>query len=261
VRKRVNQISVRIIGVFLLMFTTILLAGCMSIHTAARAGNVGEVKRQLAWGVNPNSRTFWYLETPLILAATYGRTEIVKLLLEKGADVNLGNEGSETPLHYAARHGHIKVMEILLENGADVSEKGTGCGMPLQWAAQTGQIKAAELLLAHGADIHQKGTDEWTALGTAVSHGQVEMVKYLLSKGADVNARAIYGGTPLHVAAWRNYVEIGRILLEHDADPTLECNGRTVSNEFLESLKKLGATERSQKGLRSTVKESKRKWQ
>jgi ankyrin repeat protein len=149
-----------IILISLLILLSTLFAGCMSIHTAAQAGNLGEVKKQLAWGVNPNSRTFWYLDTPLIVAAAYGRTEVVKLLLDKGADVNMGNEGSETALHYAARHGHTEVMKILLEHGADVSEAGTGCGTPLQWATQNGQVKAAELLLAHGADINQKGTDE-----------------------------------------------------------------------------------------------------
>ena len=118
--------STHTIGLSLLILTSTVLTGCMSIHTAARMGNLGEVKKQLTWGVNPNKRTFWYLNTPLHGAAAYGRIRVVKLLLAKGADVNKGNEGGERPLHYAARHGHIKVMKILLENGANVSEKGTG---------------------------------------------------------------------------------------------------------------------------------------
>ena len=136
----------------LLVFVTAPFTGCMDIQTAARAGNVGEVTRQLDWGVNPNARNYFYQTAPLHDAAAFGRTRIVELLLDKGADVNVRNEGGETPLHYAARHGHTKVVEILLEHGANVSEKGTGCGTPLQWAAGNGQIKTAQLLLAAGAD-------------------------------------------------------------------------------------------------------------
>lgn len=226
--------SARIISVSLLVSVSTVLTGCMSIHTAARNGNLTEVKKQLAWGVNPNTRTFWYLNTPLHGAASYGRIKVVKLLLAKGTDVNKGNEGGERPLHYAARHGHTKVMKILLENGAKVSEKGTGCGTPLRWAAENGQIEAAELLLAYGADIDQ---ENGSALRVALENRQLEMVKFLISKGADVNARSATC-TALYSAYRGGYVEIARILLEHGADPALECNGRRISDEFLKTMQR-----------------------
>jgi len=55
-------------------------------------------------------------------------------------------------------------------------------------------------------------------------------------KAAEVNARAVYGATPLHVAASKKDVQIGRVLLSYGADATLECNGRWVSEQFLQSL-------------------------
>ena len=225
------------VSVFLLVLTSVSLVGCMSIQEAASAGNVGEVKKQLAWGVNPNSRTFWYKRSPLHTSAAYGRTRVVKLLLENGANVNIRNEGGETPLHYATGHGHINVMKVLLENGANVSEKGTGCGTPLQWAAGSGRIKEAKLLLAYDADVNQKGTSGYTALHTAVASRpvQVEMIKFLLSRGADVNTQAIHNRTPLNTAYDRGDEEMVRILLEHGADPAI---GRKIPQSFIEQLNK-----------------------
>lgn len=227
--------STHAIGLFSLILTSTVLTGCMSIHTAAREGNLKEVRRQLAWGVNANKRHFFTRDTLLIEAAANGHLDVVKLLIENGADVNLKGEAWYGPLHAAAAKGHIEVVKILLENGADVNIFHHN--KPLHNAAMNGHIEVAEILLAHGADINAKGTDEASPLHTAVSNNQLAMVKWLLSKGANVNPRAAYGCTPLHSAARRKNVEIGKILLKHGADPTLECNGRPVSDEFLKVIK------------------------
>jgi ankyrin repeat protein len=226
--------STRIIIVSLLALVSTVLTGCTSIHTAARQGNLKEVRRQLAWGVNVNKSHLFTRDTPLIEAAANGHMEVVKLLIENGADVNLKGEAWYGPLHAAAAKGHLEVVKILLENGADVNIFHHN--KPLHNAAMNGHIEVARILLAHGADINAKGTDEAAPLHTAVSNNQLEMVKWLLSKGANVNPRAVYGRTPLHSAAFRNNVEIGKILLEHGADTTLECNGRKVPKEFLKAI-------------------------
>jgi len=194
--------STRTIGVSLLVLVSTVLTGCMSIHTAARQGKLKEVRRQLAWGVNVNERHFFTRDTLLIEAAANGHLDVVKLLIENGADVNIFHHNK--PLHNAAMKGHIEVAQILLANGADINAKGTGDAAPLH---------------------------------IAVSNNQLAMAKWLLSKGANVNPRAAYGCTPLHSAARRSNVEIGKILLEHGADTTLECNGRRVSDEFLRAIK------------------------
>ena len=227
--------STRIITVSLLVSVSTALSGCTSIHTAAREGNLKEVRRQLAWGVNANKRHFFTRDTLLIEAADNGHMDVVKLLIENGADVNLKGEAWYGPLHAAAAKGHIEVVKILLENGADVNIFHQN--KPLHYTAMNGHIEVARILLAHGADINAKGTDEAAPLHTAVSNNRLAMLKWLLSQGANVNPRAAYGCTPLHFAAFGNNVEIGKILVEQGADPALECNGRRVSDEFLKAIK------------------------
>jgi ankyrin repeat protein len=229
--------GVRVFSFILLAASSMLVTGCMSIHTAAEAGNVGCVRRWLALGVSPNSDFCWYANTPLIKASAYGRIRVVKLLLEKGADVNKHNEGGETPLHYAARHGHVKVMEILLDHGADPTKKGTGCGTPMQWAGRGGQIGAIKVLMRYGVSINQRGSGDGTALHEAVKHDHPDAVRFLLENGADVDARLEYGCTPFYLASTgKGNIEIGRILLEYGADPTAKCLDRPISKEFLRSL-------------------------
>ena len=225
-RKRINQISELTTCISLLMLAPILLAGCQSIQAAAREGNLKEVKRQLAWGVNVNAETLRMRIAPLHEAAGNGHTKIVKLLLEKGADVNIRDEGGATPLHWATRNGHTEVMRILLENGADTRQRGTGCGSPLEWAARKGQIQIVEILLAYGADINYE-----KPLHAAVGAGHVGMVEYMVARGADVDKRNDGGCPPLHYTfrgqdldMSRAMKKIRRILQANGADPTITCD-------------------------------------
>lgn len=238
-RKKSFPEGVQVFSFILLTASSMLVAGCTSIHAAARAGQFGKVERWLALGVSPNND--WNMpsgNTPLHEAAAYGHVKIVKLLLEKGADVNKHNEGGVTPLHYASRHGHVKVMAILLDHGADPTKKGTGCGTAMQWAGRGGQIRAIKVLMSYGVSINQRGTHDATALHEAVKHDHPDAVRFLLENGAEVDARLDYGDTPLYLASTgKGNIEIGRILLEHGADPTVECRGRSVPEEFLRLIR------------------------
>jgi ankyrin repeat protein len=93
--------------------------------------------------------------TALHLAAFFGQEEASKVLVERGADVNLVARNSSihvTPLHSAAAGSHAGIVKLLLEQGADPNAAQDGGFTPLHAAAQNGDRESAEALLEAGAD-------------------------------------------------------------------------------------------------------------
>ena len=188
------------------------------------------VKFLLENGANVHGLDEWAHWTPLHGAAGHGQAKVMKILLANGADVNRCGRGKlgATPLYAATAKGKKEAMRILLENGADPDIKCESGQSPLLRAVLDEQIEIAEILLSCGADINRENANRGTALHVAVALDRPEIVKYLLSKGADVDVEIGLGYTPLHSAAYCNRLVIARLLLEHGADTTLQCDGRTA---------------------------------
>ncbi|KAI3338766.1 ankyrin repeat-containing domain protein [Ustulina deusta] len=133
---------------------------------------------------------------PLALATIKGSTEIVRLLLDAGAGVDVidsTSPGGEAALQYAARRGHLHLVQLLLDRGARVDppahlEVGATA---LQYSAIEGHLKIAQLLLSRGADINAPPA-KWygrTALEGASENGRLDMVQFLLKMGAQIHGQ------------------------------------------------------------------------
>ncbi len=88
----------------------------------------------------------------LLIAAKRGRTEIVQLLLSKGANVNDKNYKGETAMMEAAKKNRIELIEVLISNGGDVNAKNNRGISSIMMAFHKGAFKACKLLLFHGAN-------------------------------------------------------------------------------------------------------------
>lgn len=93
-------------------------APSMDIHTAAFMGDLRTVEQHVRAGTDLDQKDE-YGSTPLMIAVTFNKPSMVRVLIEAGADVNCTNDDGSTPLHTAAFLCRTEMVEILLENGAD----------------------------------------------------------------------------------------------------------------------------------------------
>lgn len=117
------------------------------LYRAAGTGTLGEIKKLLAAGANPNAPSFrgdGY--TPLIEAAFRGRVDVVRLLIARKADVNARSRAGWTALMSAAWEGHTQVVKLLLENHADPNGRNGRGDTALSLAESAGNNDAAALL-------------------------------------------------------------------------------------------------------------------
>lgn len=166
------------------------------LFTAIREKQVEEVQKILKRSkinLDPPSRAN-QVNKPLAYAAAYGNLDIVKLLLQKGADINGQVAYGDVPIIKAMEHGHTDIVEYLITNGADVNIPNAFGVSPFIGFCGMGELRLARISLSHGADIHSafelktgesKGKKNWTPLQSGVVYGQLEIVKLLLVSGAD----------------------------------------------------------------------------
>ena len=165
---------------------------------AAERGDLPAVESLIAKGTDVNAQ--YNGVTALMAASLHGHTQVVRVLLDNGADVNGKTANQATALIAASLYGHKEIVELLLAKGADVNVKGgKNSETALIAASRQGGKEIVQLLLAKGADVNagsigpyvdSKATDGFSALMFASQEGHKEVVQLLLAKGADVNAKA-----------------------------------------------------------------------
>ena len=141
----------------------------------------------------------------------------LRLLAAGSEAVGVKDALGTTPLHYAATYGSTESVRILLDRGADVRARTTVEVTPLMFAAYS--LEKTRLLVEKGADVNAHSKTGMTPLMVASSvHGNAATVQYLLEHGADPKAVSATGADALTVAAFKGDGEGVRSLLAKGAD-------------------------------------------
>ena len=177
-----------------------------SLFDASWRGNAKEVAGLLEQGANPNSAI--RRSTPLHKAASRGHLDVMRLLIDRGADVKAKDGGGRSTLAEAAGALKPQAAKMLLDAGAEPDDFALG------QAGWLGQLETVKVLLDAGANPD-------AGLVRAAQGGHVEILKILLDKGANIKttAESKEGDTALHTGALQGGFEAVRLLLERGADP------------------------------------------
>jgi ankyrin repeat protein len=152
--------------------------------------------------------------TVLMDAVKANAIETVRKLIQEGADVNGLDVNGDAPLVIAAYEGHTEIVKMLLEAGADVRAVDPGMkATALHAAAYAGRTEAARLLIEYHIDIDKQGPyNGYTALHDAIWQNNIGVAKLIVEAGTNLEINSNDGQTPLEMAKARGRREIAAII-------------------------------------------------
>jgi len=157
-----------------------------------------QVQQVLDHGADINAPIF---DLPLLpRAARLGQIKVVKLLIARGADVDLCTVPGETPLFGASEEGHESIVMHLLDQNANVHPKTVLGYTALHRAAAFGSHQIVKMLLHKNADVNAVTRDGFSSLHNAARRGNLEVVQLLVEAGANICCKTYEGDTPEHFA-------------------------------------------------------------
>ncbi|XP_010881128.1 ankyrin repeat domain-containing protein 6b isoform X3 [Esox lucius] len=154
-----------------------------------------------------------YGRSPLHLASYKGHSEVVRILLKAGCDLDIQDDGEQTALHRAAVVGNSDIISALIQEGCALDRQDKDGNTALHEVSWHGFSQSVKLLVKAGANVHAKNKAGNTALHLACQNGHAQSSRVLLLGGSQPDSKNHVGDTCLHVAARYNHVPMIRILL------------------------------------------------
>ncbi|XP_028646653.2 ankyrin repeat domain-containing protein 7-like [Erpetoichthys calabaricus] len=203
----------------------------LELHKAAMEGDLEKI-RELLPRSDINMRNGCN-RTPLHVAAAEGHVDVVRLLAEHKADLDLWDNHGETPLLTAIARQKRECVFVLLDLGADPGIVNHHGDSVMHHAAMMADIPLVERLIEYYKVINNisfQNKDLFTPLHLAVARNHDETAEFLLEMGANENSQSLCKRTPLMLAATYGYPKMVRLLLQYNVDLSLkDSEGRTAT--------------------------------
>ncbi|MCK4798242.1 MAG: ankyrin repeat domain-containing protein, partial [Spirochaetes bacterium] len=197
---------------------------------------------ELDWGKDGN-----YTHSPLGMATRLKRYQVVKLLVESGAKLNLSRNNGQIGLHdaiYYSRRSEDKmkgyssgILTYLLEHGGDKNHRDNNGYLPVEYAAVEGILTALKILWDENYDITQRDEFGMTLLHKTVIRGYLDCVQFLLSKNFDINAKDKSGNSPLFYASKYGHTKLSDYLKSKGAKSKKRLPEVNINNLLNKKLK------------------------
>ena len=185
---------------------------------SAYYGHADVVAMLLACGANPYAKSGGSIKTAITSAVLRNKTAVARILLDNGVDLNFMDRGSSL-LHLAAGVSPtslVAVVRLLIEKGANLESMNEDRQTPLQVACKSGTLEVVRCLIESGADMDVRSESGSSLLHLAFN--EIKTVEYLVQKGADIEAKDYQGEAPLHLACRDGWVDTASFLLDCGAD-------------------------------------------
>lgn len=214
--------------------------GISAIALACESGSAPIIEKLIAAGVSANA-TGPYGETALHTCAHAGKVEAAKVLIAHGATLDAGDSWrGQTPLMWASAQGHPDMMRALIEAGADVNARSTiiawerqrtseprdkwlppGGLTPMLFAAREGCVDCVKVLMSSGADPNIVDPDQYSPLVLALINGHFDVAGALIDAGANVDMQDKVGRTALWAAVDAHTIPTSNRPAPRETDDTL----------------------------------------
>ncbi|XP_062956155.1 ankyrin repeat, SAM and basic leucine zipper domain-containing protein 1 [Cynocephalus volans] len=182
---------------------------------AMSIGDISLVEELLDSGIGVDS-SFLYGWTPLMYAASVANVELVRVLLNRGANASFNKDKLTILITACSARGTeeriLKCVELLLSRNADPNVACRRLMTPIMYAARDGHPQVIALLVAHGAEVNTQDENGYTALTWAARQGHKNVVLKLLELGANKMLQTKDGKTPSEIAKRNKHLEIFNFL-------------------------------------------------
>ena len=193
----------------------------LSFHEAVKNNDVDTARRMIAAGADVNAPYDEYENRALLDACYRGNLDLVKMLVDAGANVNLPDSCGTVPLTRAivSIHETHDVVKYLIKCGANVNACEGESWTPLETAVHENAADIVKILLEAGANPQICSEKSESSLIMAADWGYVDIIEMLLEAGADPNSEYEDNYTPLAVACRWGHAEAAELLLKAGANP------------------------------------------